>query len=371
MNEDLLSRLVCSKFLYLRGRETLERPSPFHQGIAVVAFHDAVELCLRVVAELIGARVSEQMLFHTLIEKIDEVGELHVPNRSELNQLNRLRNNFKHMALSPSGGDARKAARNVEEFLITMLEKFTDVRFEQLSLAQLVRKIRVRSRLFRAEKLVENGEHESSIENSAVALEVFLETWRARSYRGDLSGQVRRSGPRNTRSGGEIPQSVILLADKSDDEFKKVWERLDLMATGIDLVAYKRFMGYAPVVHLSRAGTAWINGRYWKTPPTYEQARFCYDFVMQSILQMQDHTEVEAQSADSSPEPDLVVTRTAPIIVFPDMHNPIEEIVVVDRWTKLKGSGAKSHSPNFVAIVFDGEIAFIAADAVKSADQET
>jgi len=362
MHPDLIKRLVCSKYLFLRGQETLNRLSPFHQGIAVLAFHDCVELCLRVIAEHIGARVGENIQFQAVIDKIDEVGKGTVPCRTELNQLNRLRISFKHLALVPSDDDARKAERDTRVFLDAVLAKFADLSFGRLSLVNLVRATRVRHRLLQAEALLERDQTEESIENAAVALRLFLALAPIHSRQHSLTHEVQNSAPRNIREGGEVPRSVIALAAAADKEVERVWEQLDLVFSGIDLVAYRRFLGIAPHIDVSAVGTTWVSSRAWEQPPSYEMARFCFDFALHSILTIQNSTP--HKSDERPPDPDLVVTHDSPVIVYPERDREHETIYPARVGEQLTRALGPDRFMGFVALIVDGQLAYIAADAV-------
>lgn len=369
MHPDLINRLVCSKYLFLRGQETLNRPTPFHLGIAVLAFHDCVELCLRVIAEHIGARVSENIQFQGVIDKIDAVGKGTVPCRTELNQLNRLRNNFKHLALLPSDDDTRKAERDTRGFLDAALAKLADLSFERLSLVNLVRGTRVRHRLFRAESSLESNQTEETIENAAVALQLCLALAPGHSRPHSLAREVQNAGPRNARAGGEIPRPVITLATATDKEFERVWEQLDLVFNGIDLVAYRRFVGIAPHIDFSIAGTVWISSRAWPLAPSYEIARFCFDFALRSILAMQDNTP--QHSGEPLSEPNLVVTQDSPVIVYPDDRREHDVIYIARVGERLTRALGVDRFDDFVGLIVDDQTAYIAASAVAPLESQT
>lgn len=362
MHPDLINRLVCSKYLFLRGQETINRHLPFHQGIAVLAFHDCVELCLRVIAEHIGARVGDNIQFQAVIDKIDEVGKGTVPCRTELNQLNRLRINFKHLALLPSDDDTRKAERNTRAFLDAALIKFADLSFERLSLVNLIRDTRVRHRLLKAEALLESDQTETSIENTAVALRLLLALAPVHSRQHSLTHEVQNIATRNTREGGEVSRSVIALAAAADKEVERVWEQLDLVFSGIDLVAYRRFLGIAPHVAFSVVGTAWVSSKAWEQPPSYEMARFCFDFALHSILAIQD--DFPHLRDENPPDPNLVVTHDSPIIVYPEDGRDHDIIYMAKVGERLSRASGDDRFKGFVALILDGKLAYIAANAV-------
>jgi hypothetical protein len=51
VNKSLLTPLICSKYIFHKGIDILEKGGPFSSGLAVLHFQDSVEMVLRAIAE--------------------------------------------------------------------------------------------------------------------------------------------------------------------------------------------------------------------------------------------------------------------------------------------------------------------------------
>jgi hypothetical protein len=138
LNKQLLDRLICSKYVFHKGIDILERGGPFSSGLGVLHFQDAVEMVLRIIAEHLHCSLKENAAFNQIIDSIDSLGVHKITHRSALNQLNKARINFKHFGLEPKHEDVIKFRSDLEEFFPDVLKSFLDVDFHLISLANLL-----------------------------------------------------------------------------------------------------------------------------------------------------------------------------------------------------------------------------------------
>jgi hypothetical protein len=91
-------------------------------------------------------------------------------------------------------------------------------------------------------------------------------------------------------------------------------------------------------------------------------ARFCFDFALHSILTIQNSTP--HKSDERPPDPDLVVTHDSPVIVYPERDREHETIYPARVGEQLTRALGPDRFMGFVALIVDGQLAYIAADAV-------
>jgi len=138
IGKELLNRLICSKWIFQKGINVLDNGEPFSSGLAVLHFHDAVEMHLRVIAEKLHCSLKDNAAFNQIMDAIDTVEENKLPERIALNQLNRARINFKHFGLEPKHDDAMKFRYDLERFFPIASKLLLHIDFESMSLSSLI-----------------------------------------------------------------------------------------------------------------------------------------------------------------------------------------------------------------------------------------
>jgi len=136
LSKELLDRLICSKYIFHKGVDIIERGGPYSSGLGVLHFQDAAEMVLRIIAEHLHCSLKESAAFNQIIDSIDSVGDKKIFHRSALNQLNKARINFKHFGLEPKREDAIKFRRDLEGFFPNVLKSFLNIEFHLISLTR-------------------------------------------------------------------------------------------------------------------------------------------------------------------------------------------------------------------------------------------
>jgi len=363
MRPEILDRFVCAKYLFLSGIESLDRGGPYAAGLAVLSFQDAVELLLRTIAEHFHAPAKENAAFNQVLDDVEKACGQSLTHRTALIQLNHSRVKFKHHGLLPRDEDARKFRNDLEGFFPSVLKSTVDLRFDELSLASLVRHTRTGNWLRKAEQLLSVDNFEDSIEASAISFAVFQHTQQARHDWHSLESALRASESRG-RSDHHLHPGVYRLAEEVEKKVAKLHEQLDLVSRGIDYDQFRRFTDLTPNVSLSAAGILWIVDRRSRDASTYDNALFCTSFVTRFLLKLQDvYRQQEYFRAPTTAQ--FRVIQKASIIVWPGDKNGDETIREVDPGAELVGYDEKLDKPGYVAIVQDDECAFIASECVE------
>jgi len=357
ISPDLKKRLICSKYLFINGVDTIQNGTPFNAGFAILNFQDSVELFLRVIAEYTNTKINKQVTFNNLIDKINEKNSNNqLTHTSQLNQLNNSRVSFKHVLLEPRLEDVKKFRNDLESFFQTASQSFFNLDFNRLSLVSLVKHRRSENFLYQAENDIINGDYVDSQINATIAFEVFRRYCKKiydenSHYRFDSDFQHFNE------------DNVKAFAKGVEDTFTYHERLLSLLSNGVSILDYKKFERFTPKVNITMAGTFNLNKSTWDTEKycNYENSLFCVNFVTNYILQLQKN-HLEPHRNYISKYVKYKVISDSNIIVFP-VDNP--EIIRVAK----KGEIIKSYEHNkeivdngYIQILQDNEIAYIEND---------
>ncbi len=373
----LTERLVSAKYLFYQGSEALESGSAFAAGLAVLIFHDSVEMTLRVVGEHIGADLKPITPFHQIIDSIDrksvEMRLPSVPSRSALNQLNQARVNFKHFGNKPTIDDARKFRSDLDGFFPQFLREFLGIEYTEISLADLVQYRRAANWLRKAERYQEQSLYAEACACAAIAFEVFRSRWSDYSlWKHHFSMRVEISS-RYEGSTLEIRSALSTLAHETEDRLKDIQDKIALIFDGVDILRYRRFASYTPKIDLDGYGAvisvfdedgnlrSWDRDRLPEVTPGI--ATFCYRFAIDTILQMQSYP-IPPIFDRGQPDISYEVIAQTELLVDPRSH---ESIRMVEPGETLTGytSDSRLATDEHVVVVEDGDRLFVERSAIK------
>lgn len=367
VREELIDRLVCAKYIFESGVETLERSAPYASGLAVLAFQDAVELVLRAIAEHVHAQLKENSPFNQILDEIEKCHPGKLTHRSALNQLNKARVNFKHLGLAPRDEDTRKFRRDLEGFFPNVVKTFLDLDFSNLSLSSIIIHCRTRNWVKRAEACLIAGEYEACIGGCAVAVEVFQKNLQ----RGDEDIYGRRLHLRTHVQSLELARAVSEVVEDVQEQLDAIHHQLSLVGSGISYNDYKQFDDLTPGVMLTGDGRPHLTSRR-SAAATYEKALFCTGFARNLILKLQS----QYRRNRFAPQPGERMFRTiraADIIVYPPKDGrEIEVIETLGSGVELSAYGDQRYDQaNHIAIYYQGDCAYIESAAVMLVEQST
>ena len=305
LKAEMMNRLVCAKYLYQSGIETHFRGGRFSGGMAVLSFQDAVELFLRAIAEHVNAGVPDKAPFNEILSKIESASQKQIPNRLELLDLNRMRVQFKHYGTRPHDEHVRKSRSDLESFFTSATPLFFDISFSQISMVDLIRDSKAGEFLRDAEKQFTDARYGDSIAASAAAFEVFMKHQK-QQYRHSTLRTPQIANSRSIRDEvGMLASHVQQFAEGALEEFEKVWRTLEIIFTGVVPSDYRRFKRLAPDVMITGADTAHFRWSRKSDDSTSEEALYCMDFTIQTILRLESSGDPQETE---SPVSSVVVT---------------------------------------------------------------
>lgn len=354
LNQVLIDRLVCAKYIFRRSCELLDRGGPFSAGLAISGFQDSAESVLRVAVEHLNVSIKRDLAFSQILDAIDEKTSAKVPYRSALNQLNTARVSFKHFGLEPKEQDAKKLRKDLEAFFPLFSSQYLNLDFETISLISLVGYRRAENFLRKAEASVEQGDFRLAVDSCAIALALCRQRMRQSKRRINLDPFGRCKSP---ELRGLIDSIKTALEERD--------EILDILMDGIALSDFKTFRQLAPQVTFTMANTFILSRAFEReVDPNRENALFCLRFSLDSILTMKSAGFVE-NPPWFQPSASFQVARKSPIVVWPaNDHSEYQEVICeVEVGTKLEGIYHRD-GENIVVLV-DGEAGYIRKDAVE------
>ena len=365
ISEHLVDRLVCAKYIFESGADVLDRGTPYAAGVAVLAFQDAAEMVLRVIAEHLHAQIKENTAFNQILDEIDKVSPGKLTHRTALNQLNKARVNFKHLALAPRDEDVVKFRRDLDGFFASATNAYLGLDFSSLSLSSLISHRRTRNWLQRAEKAFEAEQYRGCLECCAASAHIF------QSYQEHSSARDRRGI--DLRVSSDSMDVLRLARDVSNglqDRLSDIQDQIDMIGAGISYADFRRFQDLTPRVSIygnGRLEFQWRNS----SPANADSALFCIGFVRTMILKQQGQYKRPNLFAGRGGQQRYVTIAVAPVIVHP--RDKVEDIEVIEELgigVELTAYGnARYDLPGHVAILYQSDCAYISIESVRALNE--
>jgi hypothetical protein len=285
--EILISRLVKSKQIFLRGKEFASRLGGFNHLIAIILIDQAIESCLCTVIVALDKNVKNlsNLKFRELFTKADLAtqnaikrdmpeGSVFQPFEYGITTMHKIRNSAQHEGIIPSEEELKRCIIYCEDFLKrTFLRCFT-INYDEVYLADVILYNDVRKYF----KEAEDAFSKNDLEGTTVGL--------AKCYK-FLQKHMSKNFP------WESELEALIQADPYDadsnktnkivDLIKYVDNKVNILGSGSKLLDYKLFQEKAPVVNISYGGE--ITGCYLKTTEiSKEDCIRMFDFVYNMIL---------------------------------------------------------------------------------------
>jgi hypothetical protein len=172
LSTDTMRRLAVAKYLYTQALEQ-ERKGDALAGLALLPFHDAVELFLQVAAETHQLKLPKSVEFMEYWTEFSMAG-LPLQSQLQMKRFNNARVEVKHRGTLPYRQGVEGFRSTVTDFLVEMTPKLFEIDFDSISLSSLVRSDVVRSGLQAAEAAAQAGELPKALEQAAMAFRLSL-----------------------------------------------------------------------------------------------------------------------------------------------------------------------------------------------------
>ena len=234
-----MRRLTIVKYLHTQAREQERKGGPL-AGLALLPFHDAVELFLQVAAETHHLTLRKSVDF---IQYWTEFSNADRPLRyqQQMRRFNNARVEVKHRGTLPSQPDVEGFRATVTNFLVETTPELFQIEFDSISLSSLVQSDDVRSTLQAAETAAQADQFGEALEQAAKAFHLSL---------------------RHHRFGEPLFDPISVAADevrwqgRAFDGFEAVarmgeslGEAITVLAYHLDYDGYRHLQTYSPTIH--------------------------------------------------------------------------------------------------------------------------
>jgi hypothetical protein len=296
--------LVVARYLYESGVQQSHQ-SGFRRATALLTLHDAVEMLL--VLGLQHHGLYKRKKLYAFDEYWTELAtkQVYVTQQGAMERLTNLRVSLKHHASLPGPDVVAEARTLTRSFFVDNTPIIFGVNFEDIALSSLVTASdEARAHLVNAERHMTDVKYDDAIGEIAYALHRLLNDHEARlresrwarggkrALRLDavflppsLSGTMNVFGGFPTKSeGGDLSR----FAQDVSDRIRELQQGVGVLGLGLDFERWQRFMRLTPTVLELQPGQLNRTGWHGDTPPTLDECRFCYDFVIDSALRLQE-----------------------------------------------------------------------------------
>lgn len=275
----VIDRLVFVKYLVRRGSEEYERGHEVAMAVAVLHFHDAMEIFFHCLADVLGFDV-RGVTFTGFPTKVKDVAQKPMIRSGIVDKLNNLRVPLKHQALRPGNAALKALSADVEAFFEQNAREFLAVELQDVSLGDLVTNDAVRAQVKDAEKEVEGGHYGDAMRKLGAALDTL-----ARKVEPGRLPRASRHGTKLDRDfvrSEEVPmfadyeerQAMQRMVTKMNERYQKLVAAIEPLQLGLDPTDFAHFR------ELTHARMP-IND-------TRANAVFCLNFVIDAALRAQE-----------------------------------------------------------------------------------
>ena len=273
-------RLAMIKYMFQRGLEQSRRSAPL-STLAVLSFHDAAELFLRLACEHNCITQGTQKWDNT---KFNEYWNLLAPvaavtQQSGMDRLNRARNNFKHAGNTVSDTDLEFFRVTVWSFFEdNTVSLFSGATFQTVSLTDLVESPKTREELLKCEERWQAGD----------AKETTACLGRAYKYLVAYYSQKHGDDYFPAYSLARLPHKFGISLPDYSRPIEQLQEVVSVLSMGVDFRKYGRFRRLTPHLIWVASGDMIIQHGLRPVPFSQEEYDFCYDFVIACALTLQE-----------------------------------------------------------------------------------
>lgn len=286
MQDVEVKRLAFIRYLYKVGIEQSYQPEPLN-AISLLSFHDAAELFLQMASEHLDVTkdVQKFMEYWDAINRKMDSDQL--AQKDSMRRLNKARVQLKHNGTAPSKLDLEAFRATITNFLQENTTKVFDVDFDSISLVDLVAYDGAKSKLRSAQDLMQNGDPKRAIQTIAESFELLIHEYeqKTRTEFGKSPFFFGRQLTFETSFFMKVEGKMKPFVDKVQESITSMQTAIKILSFGFDYRKYSKFDLLTPIVLRDD------NETLTATPSdqiTLEDCKFCFDYVIECALKLQD-----------------------------------------------------------------------------------
>lgn len=286
-----MQRLALIRYLYTSGVEESRRPEPLNAA-SILTFHDSIELFLEVASEHldVGGKNPAFMEYWELLKpKLPGDG---LTQKESMRRLNKSRVALKHHGTLPSRLDIEAFRATTTNFFEENAPLVFGIEFDAISMLSLIEDPNARSTLEQADLLLRlEGDREEALDMIALAFNQLID-----GYEDSKRGRLGRSP---FFFGGSLTfldsffmrvedRKLAEFIDKTKESLEAMQTAMKVMSLGLDYRRYAKFRLLTPRATRMIGGDYSIHRFKRDEPPSVGDCRFCYDFVIETAIHLQE-----------------------------------------------------------------------------------
>lgn len=307
-------RLAFIKYLSSIGFEQAERPEPMCH-VALLTFHDAVEIFLNLASEHLDAPIKNNQTFIDYWIPISDklpTGTI-LTEKTAMMRLNKARVNLKHYGILPNKAELEDFKIITKIFFEENTNSIFSVDFSSISLIDLIQCVDARVDLKIAEELLQEGKIEESLEKIAFSFAKLFKDYKIKVKERYGHNPFVFSSPyvrinaisdESSELGDEISifsSEVESAIDGLESSLSELQDAVEIISLGIDFRKYTKFDLLKPRI---KKVSTWFdpgksdektwkyeiikNDRGSRGDPTSQDVQFCIDFIIECAIILQD-----------------------------------------------------------------------------------
>lgn len=285
-DEDVVKRLAFIRYMYQVGVEQSRKSEPL-SALSILTFHDSVELFLQLVCVVKGVK-STNITFMSYWDEIKNKTTLILTQKETMRKLNDARVQLKHSGVIPSHFEIVSADHSVTNFFLENTPLVFEMQFESVSMSYFVQCVQAKENLDMATRLIEESKFEESLDKISLAFEQIIDDYELK--------KVRESGGRSPFSRPQPKSYRMGIKDRIqkeyfkdiDDSIELLQKKIKIFDLGLDAKHYAKFESLTPWWRKDISGHYFSHKYKRDKPLTINDCLFCFDFVVESALHIQE-----------------------------------------------------------------------------------
>ena len=169
--EQYLPRLSFIRYVYTTALDKSKEPEP-QSAASILSLHDSVELLLDLVCDFLGTNNAN--VFSDYWKLLEEKLPTMLGHKRDMLKLNKIRVSLKHHGIFPAKAVIETAAVNVTSLMEDIVLTVFKIKFEEISMIDLVRNVKSKEKLNLALSEIKVGSVNKALYNIAIAFQEVL-----------------------------------------------------------------------------------------------------------------------------------------------------------------------------------------------------
>ena len=276
LNPDLLKRITYSKYLMGRAYDLSQQSSDLGAAQAILFAHDSAEMLMCAIADHKHVKLPERFL--AFWEEIKRTTDIEPPHKGQMDRLNNVRVAFKHKGILPNANVVADLLPITRSFCEEATETFFGIKYDEVSLADLIPNDRARQLLKDAEAAMATKNTQEALKALGIAFDILIRDAVTKSKAGivdKFNFSYFSQQELGSHAQREISKALQQLADT-----------VNMLVLGIDPIKQKKFSLLTPIRQHTASGDVQV---IWTHDPEQidpSACDFCYKFVLESGLRL-------------------------------------------------------------------------------------